>query len=428
MSQAAVLTNPGAIVANEEPQQPDEMTSLLMSPETPDELTRFAPAELTEVMVAPDVAAPNAAPVVPTREVVESQVAGFIAGVRAQAHRAGLDEVASLDLLSGARAALDRHIQAAQRPWEDGPEPAASTAPAAKADPTGWSVAPGSTMLNTFIVRTLLARGGMGEIYRVRHRDLKTDQAIKVIIPEYRDDAKIVGLFHEEGRLLQRIRHDAVVSCAGLYRDGDGRSMLVLEYIDGQSLSYFLRRGPLGLTALEALLRRLAAGLTAVHAAGIVHRDVSPDNILLPGDNPAAAKLIDFGVAREMRNGVTPRDGLDFAGKFSFASPEQLGMHGGAIGVASDIYSLGLVIVAAARGEKLAMGQTVEEATAARRQVPDISAVPDRLRGLVEGMLQPDPKRRPTDLNTLLRALDANSGSSAKGGFWGRLWPSRKGA
>ncbi|MEA1649099.1 serine/threonine-protein kinase [Nitrospirillum sp. BR 11164] len=428
MSQAAVLTNPGAAVAGEEPRQPDEMTSLLLSPEAPDELTRFAPAELTEVMVAPDVAAPNAAPVVPTREVVESQVAGFIAGVRAQAHRAGLDEVASLDLLSGARAALDRHIQAAQRPWEDGPEPAASATPGApKADPTGWSVAPGSTMLNTFIVRTLLARGGMGEIYRVRHRDLKTDQAIKVIIPEYRDDAKIVGLFHEEGRLLQRIRHDAVVSCAGLYRDGDGRSMLVLEYIDGQSLSYFLRRGPVGLTALEALLRRLAAGLTAVHAAGIVHRDVSPDNILLPGDNPAAAKLIDFGVAREMRNGVTPRDGLDFAGKFSFASPEQLGMHGGAIGVASDIYSLGLVIVAAARGEKLPMGQTVEEATAARRQVPDISAVPDRLRGVVATMLQPDPKRRPTDLAALLRALDA-SAAAGGGGFWSRLWPSRKGA
>ncbi|TWB41101.1 serine/threonine-protein kinase [Nitrospirillum pindoramense] len=427
MTQAAAKTSvpeaSGTDIAVEAPQQPDEMTSLLVSPEAPDELTRFAPAELTEVMVTPD-----AAPVVPTREVMESRVASFIAGVRAEAHRAGLDEVASLDLLSGARAALDRHIQAVQRPWEDDPAPAAA-GQAAKADPTGWSVAPGSTMLNTFVVRTLLARGGMGEIYRVRHRDLKTDQAIKVIIPEYRDDAKIVGLFHEEGRLLQRIRHDAVVSCAGLYRDGDGRSMLVLEYIDGQSLSYFLRRGPLGLTGLEALLRRLAAGLTAVHAAGIVHRDVSPDNILLPGDNPAGAKLIDFGVAREMRNGATPRDGLDFAGKFSFASPEQLGMHGGAIGVASDIYSLGLVIVAAARGEKLPMGQTVEEATAARRQVPDISAVPDRLRGVVATMLQPDPKRRPTDLAALLRALDASAAAGGRGGgFWGRLWPSRKGA
>ncbi|MBB6253230.1 serine/threonine-protein kinase [Nitrospirillum iridis] len=420
MTQAAILTpTVSAVPASPEadaPHQPDELTSLLLTPETPDELTRFAPAELTEVMVTPD-----ATPVVPTREVVENRVTGFIAAIRAEAHRAGLDEVASLDLLGSARNALDRHIQAAQRPWEDGP--AAPAAPA-KPDPTGWSVAPGSTMLNTFIVRTLLARGGMGEIYRVRHRDLKTDHAIKVIIPEYRDDAKIVGLFHEEGRLLQRIRHDAVVNCAGLFRDTDGRSMLVLEYIDGQSLSHFLRRGPMGLSALEALLRRLAAGLSAVHAAGLVHRDVSPDNILLPGDNPAAAKLIDFGVAREMRGGVTPRDGLDFAGKFSFASPEQLGMHGGGIGVASDIYSLGLVILAAARGEKLPMGQTVEEAAAARRQVPPLDAVPDRLRGLVQAMLQPDPKRRPADLTALLRALDANANPARKG-LWGRLWTSR---
>lgn len=402
--------------------QPDEMTSLLMSPQTPDELTRFAPAELTELMLSaeeealPEVAPAPALPKVPTRDVVETQMAGLIANVLAEARRAGLDEVGSMDLLGNARGMLDRYIQSAQRPWEDEPE-------APKANPTASSVVPGATLLNTFVVRTLLARGGMGEIYRVRHRDLKTDHAVKVIIPEYRDDAKIVSLFHEEGRLLQRVRHDAVVSCGGLFRDADGRSMLVLEYVDGPSLSYFLRRGPLGLTALEALLRRLGAGLAAIHAVGLVHRDVSPDNILLPGDNPAAAKIIDFGVAREMRNGATPRDGLDFAGKFSFASPEQLGMHGGAIGVASDIYSLGLVILAAARGEKLPMGQTVEEATAARRHVPALDAVPDRLRGLVQAMLQPDPKRRPADLAQLLRALDTASAPARKGGFMGWLRP-----
>ncbi|HTH97164.1 MAG TPA: serine/threonine-protein kinase [Stellaceae bacterium] len=398
---------------------PDELTSLMPGAEAiPDELTRFAPSEMTELLVS----APEATPGLGTRDMLETELAGFITSIRAEARRAGLDESQTLDLLGTAQNILERYVDDAGRPAE--PQTATPAEPSLPVDAAQWSVPPGAMLLNTFAVRTLLARGGMGEIYRVRHRDLKTDHAVKVIVPEYRDDTKVVGLFHEEARLLQKVRHEAVVDCAGLFRGADGRSMIVLDYVDGPSLSYFMRRGPFGLGALEALLRRLAAGLSAIHAAGVVHRDVSPDNILLPGDSPAAAKIIDFGVAREMRGGVTPRDGLDFAGKFSFASPEQLGLFGGAIGIASDIYSLGLVIAAAARGEKLPMGQMLEEATEARRRVPPLTEVPERLRGLVEAMLQPDPKRRPTDLAALIQTLPATG--TPKKSFW--RWFGRRNA
>ncbi|MDG5493428.1 serine/threonine-protein kinase [Niveispirillum sp. BGYR6] len=402
------------------PVEPDEETSLLLAaePEAPEELTRFVqgetaqpvePVEFTAIRAAPGPLAKAA-----TREVVENQLAGLIGAIRAEAKRTGLAEIETLDLLRTARGVLERYIAKATDGRDDDP------APTPPPDSSGWSLAPGAVMLNSFKVRTLLARGGMGEIYRVRHRDLKTDHAIKVIIPAYRDDPRIVGMFHAEGRLLRRVRHEAVVECAGLFRDNDGRSMLLLEYVDGPSLSQLIRRGPLRLSALEALLRRLAAGLSAIHAAGLVHRDVSPDNILLPDDNPAAAKIIDFGVAAELRGGVTPRDGLDFAGKFSFASPEQLGLHGGTIGIASDIYSLGLVIAAAARGEKLPMGQTPDQAADARRSVPPLDAVPDRLRPIIRAMLQPDPKQRPTDLSALLRGLDA-PGATKGGGLLSRI-------
>lgn len=402
-----------------EPVVPDEETSLLLGqePAVPDEPTLCMPGEAAEPVEPVEFTAIKAAPgplaKAQTREVVETHLAGLIGAIRTEAKRTGLGENETLDLLRTARGVLERYIAKST----DGRDEETGEAPP---DSSGWSLAPGAVMLNTFKVRTLLARGGMGEIYRVRHRDLKTDHAIKVIIPSYRDDPRIVGLFHAEGRLLRRVRHEAVVDCAGLYRDNDGRSMLLLEYVDGPSLSQLMRRGPLRLSALEALLRRLAAGLCAIHAAGLVHRDVSPDNILLPDDNPAAAKIIDFGVAAELRGGVTPRDGLDFAGKFSFASPEQLGMHGGAIGVASDIYSLGLVIAAAARGEKLPMGQTMEQAVAARSAVPPIDAVPDRLRPLVKSMLHPDPRHRASNLSALLRALDAR-GAVAKPGMLSRI-------
>jgi serine/threonine protein kinase len=397
------------------PVAPDELTSLLHGSE-PDELTQLTPgemppAEMTELMI-------SGRPEVATREVLERQLAGLIGGIRAEARRVGLDEAAALELLGTAHTILERYIDSAEHPAE------------AELSATG-SIAPGSLVLNTFVVRTLLARGGMGEIYRVRHRDLKTDHALKVIVPEFRNDAKVVSLFHEEARLLTAIRHEAVVGCAGLYRDADGRSMIVLEYLDGPSLSQVMRRGPLGLSALEALVRRLAAGLGAIHAAGMVHRDVSPDNVLLPGDNPAAAKLIDFGVARALRGGAAPRDGLDFAGKYSFASPEQLGLFGGTTGIASDIYSFGLLIVAAARGEKLTMGQTMAEATAARQRVPPLDGVPDRLHPLVEQMLHPDPRRRTTDLPTLLRPLaDPATSTAPRRSFWrwlARPSSSRKG-
>lgn len=391
----------------------DEPTSLLVADEfttlLADEFTELAPSEPTELL--PSVAAEGSA-----RAVLETQLAGLIAGIRGEAKRAGLDQEEELDLLRTARAILDRYVEDATPADPD----------AAPADPAKrGSIAPGSLLLNSFVVRTLLARGGMGEIYRVRHRDLKTDHAIKVIVPEYRDDSKVVRLFHEEGRLLPRVRHEAVIDCAGLFRDEDGRSMILLEYLDGPSLSQMMRRGPMGLSALEALARRVGAGLTAIHAAGIVHRDISPDNILLPGDNPAAAKIIDFGVARALQNGQTPRDGLDFAGKYSFASPEQLGMFGGAIGIASDVYSLGLLLIGAARGEKLAMGQTMDEAMAARERIPPLDGLPDRLRPIVERMLQPEPRRRPTDLTALLRCL-SDPAMPAKRSWW-PFWPFNKG-
>lgn len=362
----------------------DEPTTLRQDPEQP------VPIEPTELL--PALAAETS-----TRSLLERQLAGLIAGLRGEARRTGLTETDTLELLRTARTILDRYVEnALARQPDDAPECGPRL---------GGSIAPGALLLNSFVVRTLLARGGMGEIYRVRHRDLKTDHAIKVIIPEFRAEPKVVRLFHEEGRLLSRIRHEAVVDCAGLFRDADGRSMLVLEFLDGPSLSDLMRRGPLPLSALEALTRRLAAGLDAIHAAGVVHRDISPDNILLPGDNPAHAKIIDFGLARALKDGLASRDGLDFAGKYSFASPEQLGLAGGGIGVASDIYSFGLLIAAAARGERLAMGQTTDEAIASRRRVPPLDDVPDRLRPLVERMLHPDPRRRPTDLGALLATL-----------------------
>lgn len=344
--------------------------------------------EATAIVMTPD-RAPAAG------QTLEGHLATFISAVTTDAQSLDPERAGVTDQLVTARGLLDRYIaRHADVPGEEqtvGPR----------------SLPPGRVLANTFIVRTLLAAGGMGEIYRVRHRDLKTDHAIKVLRPEYRNDDKIAQLFEEEARLLLRVRDEAVVRCHALLRDMDGRQMILLELIEGPSLSQRMRRAPLGQGELLRLIERIGSGLKALHRAGIVHQDLSPDNILLPDDDLSQAKIIDFGVARSLHATGTEVS-IDFAGKYSFAAPEQIGRPGAKISPASDIYALGLTLLAAARGEKAPMGLTAEEAAAARRQVPSLEPVPERLRPMMARMLEPDPRRRTSDVDRLLaEAQDA---------------------
>lgn len=390
----------------------EEATRIELTPDA--DATPSFVEDATTIVLTPDAEPPPAADTAPyaaARQSLEGHLATFISSVTNEAHNLDLGQATVAELLVTARSVLDRYIARE-----------AAAADAETAD-TPRSLPPGRMLANTFVVRTQLASGGMGEIYRVRHRDLKTDHAIKVLRPEYRNDDKIAQLFEEEARLLLRVRHDAIVGCNALLRDTDGRQMILLELIEGPSLSQRLRRMPLGQGDLLRLIERIGGGLKALHQAGIVHQDLSPDNILLPDDDLARAKIIDFGVARSLHLTGT-EVGIDFAGKYSFAAPEQVGLHGGKVGPASDIYAFGLTLLAAARGEKLPMGQTAEEAAAARRKIPALDRVPERLRPILARMLEPDPRRRTQTVDRLLveaQEAAALGHAPASGGLRSRL-------
>ena len=140
------------------------------------------------------------------------------------------------------------------------------------------------------------------------------------------------------------------------------------------------------------MMTRLASGLALAHEAGIIHRDLSPDNIVLSGGNVDKTKIIDFGIARAASIGGGTLLGGSFAGKYNFVSPEQLGMFGGEVTERSDIYSLGLVIAGALRGEPLDMNGTPVEVIEKRRLRPDLSDIDPALAPLIEAMLSRIPQ------------------------------------
>ena len=272
------------------------------------------------------------------------------------------------------------------------------------------AIPPGTVLINTYRVEELLARGGMGEIYRATHTELNTEHAIKVIRPELAGQPKIVDMFRREAASLRNVRNDAVIAYDGTFRDEEGKLYLVTEFVRGRPLSEVLNERRLSVEEVRRLRDRLAVGLGAAHEKGVVHRDVSPDNVILPDGQVENAKIIDFGIVKLTDASVATIIGEDFAGKYSYASPEQLGLFDGRVDARSDIYSLGLVLAAAAIGRPLDMGATPSAVIDARRSVPDLSEVPPELRAELAAMLEPNPDDRPQSLQELGRGEAGETG------------------
>ncbi|MFD1033464.1 serine/threonine-protein kinase [Sphingomonas hankookensis] len=281
----------------------------------------------------------------------------------------------------------------------------AGTGPAAQ---RSAGIQPGDVLNHMFVVRRFLARGGMGEVFE--GANLATDErvAIKVMLPALAADPNVITLFKREAQTLTRLHHEAVVQYRVLAMEPAlGVLYIVTEYIDGTSLSDVLSTLRPDPAALGALLRRLASGLSAAHRLGAIHRDVAPDNVLLGGGELSRAKLIDFGIAKDLDPGTATIVGDGFAGKLGYVAPEQLGDFDRALGPWTDVYSLGLLILAVARGADLGLGGTLVDAVDKRRAGLDLAAVPVPLRGVVERMVRPDPAQRLRDMDAVRAALDA---------------------
>ncbi|MDF1872452.1 serine/threonine-protein kinase, partial [Vannielia sp.] len=272
--------------------------------------------------------------------------------------------------------------------------------------PTG--VAIGTQIMGTFEITEHIATGGMGEVYRGFNIHTEEPVAIKIVLAALAHDEKILSLFQKEATVLGRLHHDAIVRYMLFTVDpGIQRACLVMEFVEGRSLAdFYAEEGKMPCEDVKTMMRRVASGLQKAHDLGVVHRDLSPDNVVIQDGLISHTKIIDFGIAKSANFGGGTLLGGQFAGKYGYVSPEQLGRFKGVIEGTSDIYSLALVAAAACRGEPVDMGDSPAEAVERRMDVPDLSGVHDELRPLLERMLQPDPKDRPQSMQDVLHLID----------------------
>ena len=189
-----------------------------------------------------------------------------------------------------------------------------------------------------------LGAGGMGEVYKVEHVFLKATRVIKVIRPQISESEDAHDRFLREAQLATKVHHQNVATLHDFSALPDGSHYMVWEFIDGENLAQLIRRrGVLAPGYAIRLAVQALNGLEAIHRAGIVHRDISPENLMITRDDQL--KIIDLGVAKgEEGDYAATRTGI-FVGKLRYSSPEQLGFlpEGEKIDGRADLYSLAIV-------------------------------------------------------------------------------------
>ncbi len=265
----------------------------------------------------------------------------------------------------------------------------------------------------------LIASGGMGAVWRAVDLVLDRPVAVKLLRAELAQQADTIARFRAEARHAAGLSHPSI---AQVYDFGeaaaDQPAFLVMELVDGPPLTELIATGPLPPDQVMDIVAQVASGLAIAHAAGVVHRDIKPGNLLL--DSSGIVKITDFGVAYAAGSAPLTRTGT-LIGTPAYLAPERVA--GQAAGPASDLYSLGMVAYECLAGAVPFTGTVMEIALAHRMQwLPPLpGSVPAPVAGLIADLTAKDPGGRPAgaaEVATRARALrdDIRAGATTPGG------------
>ncbi|MGI9516334.1 MAG: serine/threonine-protein kinase [Pirellulaceae bacterium] len=270
-----------------------------------------------------------------------------------------------------------------------------------------------------------LGEGGMGQVFKARHKMMKRTVALKTIRAELINHPEAVKRFAKEARAAARLSHPNIVTAYDAEQVGD-LHMLVMEFVEGEGLNLLVNRsGPLPVAAAVDYICQAAEGLQHAHERKMVHRDIKPQNLMLASDG--TVKILDFGLSkfrRDLESGendsVSDETLLTLRntslGTEGFIAPEQAA-DARSVDIRSDIYSLGCTLFFLLTNRPPWFGTPPDEVTA----VPDVRRfrrdLPPELIDVMERMMHHDPERRfetPQEVVDALRAIELDETSNAK--------------
>ncbi len=264
-----------------------------------------------------------------------------------------------------------------------------------------------------------LASGGMGGVFLAAHVQSGERVALKVLDPLFANHEEVVTRLYGEQVVSSRAHHPGLVDIRGAARSSDNIPYLVMEYLDGETLAHAIETRPIDLAEIAALGAQIANAVSALHAAGVIHCDIKPENLLVlrehAWEGSPRVKVIDFGVSRSVDE--PPADDASIAGTPAYMAPEQWR---GEPEPASDVYSLGCVLY------ELVTGGTPFDGSLPQLMIAHLEQRPARPTWLRDGLpielervilraLAKDPAARPTmtemaaELDELADALSAGA-------------------
>ncbi|MDE0572089.1 serine/threonine protein kinase [Demequina sp. B12] len=267
------------------------------------------------------------------------------------------------------------------------------------------SIHSGTTLGGRYVLRSLLAVGGMGEVWRGEDSDLGRPVAVKVLKPDAASNDTFLKRFRNEARNAAGLVHDNIAQVFD-YGDQDRTAYLVMELVEGEPLSTVIEREKtLPERRIGTLLAQTARGLQVAHDAGIMHRDVKPGNLIVrEGDR---VKITDFGVSRSHDQTTLTQTGM-VMGTAQYLAPEMA--LGKPATPASDLYALGIIAYECVVGKRPFTAATAVDIAIAHVN-EDVPPLPDTvspaMAELIMDLLEKNPRKRPRSAKGLAERIEA---------------------
>ena len=259
-------------------------------------------------------------------------------------------------------------------------------------------------------LRAVAGSGAMGTVYEGWQETMERRVAVKMLHGDLARESEFVERFLREAKAVARLNHPNIVTIHSAGEHGD-RPYLVMEFIDGTTVSDAIKDGSLTVERTLRIARQISSALADAHAGGIIHRDLKPSNLLLSQRRRSSdfVKILDFGVAKIIdADSALTRDGFVF-GTPAYLSPEQA--NGNEVDGRADLYSFGVMLYEMLTGElpfsgnqvQLLLAHAKERAPSILERAPDLNP---KLAALVDALLEKDPNDRPDSAENVADALD----------------------